>query len=291
MHITKGKADWIDFLNPSEEDLAWLKSHFQFEDLIINELRQPSPRSKVEAYDHFLFFTFYLPVYDPKEQTSHRAEIDFILTRHQVISVHYEKVEPLTEAEVDGAQNSLELVHNILSSLLVFEERQLRHIQEKLEEVGARIFKHQNRQILEKISRLKRDISEYRIIIRHQEPVLTSLHLRGVEFWGPEARMLLDDLLGVNQKIVGLIENFRETINDFEDTHSQLMNLRIQSAMKTFTILSFLTFPFVLFAAVYSLPVDANPFIHMPNAFWIAVGIIVVGIVGLLVYLQHKKWL
>lgn len=291
MHITKGKADWIDFLNPSEEDLAWLKSHFHFEDLIINELRQPSPRSRVESFDHFLFFTFYLPIYDTEEQTSHRAEIDFILTRHQVITVHYEKIQPLTEAEVDGANNSLELVHNILSSLLVFEERQLRHIQEKLEEVGARIFKHQNRATLERISRLKRDIAEYRIIIRHQEPVLDSLHIRGVEFWGPDARLLLDELLGLNQKIVGLIENFRETINDFEDTHSQLMNLRIQSAMKTFTILSFLTFPFVLFAAIYSLPVANNPFIHMQNAFWIAVGIIVVGIIALLLYLQSKKWL
>jgi magnesium transporter len=291
MHITKGKADWIDFLNPSEEDLAWLKSHFHFEDFIIEELRKPSPRSKVEAYDNFLFFTFYLPIFDEREQTSHRAEIDFILTRHQVISVHYEKIQPLNEAQVDGAQNSLELVHNIISSLLVFEERQLHHIQEKLEDVGARIFKHQNKQILEKISRLKRDISEYRIVIRHQEPVLTSLHLRGVEFWGPEARVLLDDLLGVNQKIVGLIENFRETINDFEDTHSQLMNLRINTAMKTFTILSFLTFPFVLFAAVYSLPVQDNPFVHMPNAFWIAVGIIVVGVISLLIYFQSKKWL
>lgn len=291
MHITKGKADWIDFLNPTEDDLGWLKSHFNFEDLIIEELRRPSPRSRVEAYDHFLFFTFYLPIYDEQEQTSHKVEIDFILTRHQVITVHYEKIQPLTEAEVDGAQNSLELVHSILSSLLIFEERELHHIQEKLEEIGARIFKHQNRQILEKISRVKRDISEYRIVIRHQEPVLTSLHLRGVEFWGPEARILLDDLLGVNQKVVGLIENYRETINDFEDTHSQLMNLKIQGAMKTFTILSFLTFPFVLFAAVFSLPVQDNPFIHMQGAFWIASGIIALGIISLLIYIQRKKWL
>ena len=291
MHITKGKADWIDFLNPTEDDLAWLKSHFNVHDLILDELRKPSARSKVEAYDHYLYFTCYVPIYDQIEESSSRAEIDFLITKHQVITVHYKKIQPLTEAETEKSGNSLELAHSLLSSLLIFEERQLHHIQEKLEEIGSNLFKNKEKQILEKISRLKRDVSEYRIIVRHQEPVLDSLHVRGMEFWGPEAKAYLDDLLGANQKVMGQIESFREAINDFEDTNNQLMNLKINSVMKTFTILSFLTFPFVLLATIFGLHVADNPFVSMPYAFWVLLGIMVVGLVALAIYFKRKSWL
>lgn len=49
------------------------------------------------------------------------------------------------------------------------------------------------------------------------------------------------------------IEGCRETIMDFELTTSYLMSAKVTDVMKTFTILSFLTFPFVLFVAVFSM--------------------------------------
>lgn len=291
MHITKGKADWIDFLNPSEEDLKWLKSKFGLHDLILEELKGPSARPKAEGYDNYIYLVYYFPVFDQKEQTSRKTEIDFIITRHQVITVHYEKIEPFVDVETAEANNSLELLHLIISSLLDFEMRQLHHIQEKIEYIGGRLFKNHEREVLEKISRMKRDISEYRIITKHQEPILDSLLIRGGEFWGPGARIHLNDLIGENLKIINHIESFRETINDFEDTNNQIMNLKINSVMKTFTILSFLTFPFVLFATVFGIHLDGNPLLEMENAFWVLLSIMVVGLTTLAIYFVKRKWL
>lgn len=291
MHITKGKADWIDILNPTQEDLGWLKEKFNIHDIILEELKEPSGRSKVEAYDHYLFLVYYFPIYDEKEQSSRRAEIDFIITRHQVITVHYETIEPFSTIDINTAENSLELMHIIMSALLIFEERQLKHVQDKIEEVGGKLFKGREKEILRKISRLKRDISEYRITIRHQEPLLDSLLLRGLEFWGPDSKVYLNDLIGTNQKIENQIQNYRETANDFEDTNNQLMSLKINNVMKTFTILSFLTFPFVLVATVFGLQVADNPFLSMPHAFVILVSVLVISISGLSIYFINKKWL
>lgn len=291
MHITKGKADWIDFLNPSEEDLAWLKTRFNFQDLILEELRRPSARTKVEAYDNHLFLVYYFPSYDPKEKTSRRAEIDFIITRHQVITAHYDKLEPFLDINTDGVENSLDLAHRIFSNLLSFEERQLYHIREELEEIGNRLFKGGERKTLEKISRLKRDISEYRIIVRHQEPLFDSLYLHGTEFWGPNSKILLNSLIGENQKVISQIEGYREALSDFEDTNNQIMELKMNSLIKTFTVLSFLTFPFALLTAVLSMPVRDNPFAELPHAFWILLSVISLGIISLAVYFTRKKWL
>jgi len=291
MHVTKGKADWIDFLNPTEDDLNWLKTHFHFKDLVLEELLKPSARTKVEAYENHLFLVYYFPSYDPKEKTSRRTEIDIIITRHQVITAHYDKVEPFMDINMNGVENSLDLAHRIFSNLLAFEERQLYHIREELEEIGNRLFKGGERKTLEKISRLKRDISEYRVIVRHQEPLFDSLHLHGTEFWGPEARAHLNNLMGESQKIVSQIESYRETLSDFEDTNNQIMELKMNGLIKTFTVLSFLTFPFALATAVLSMPVRDNPFAELPNAYWILLTVILIGIMSLAIYFQRKKWL
>ena len=49
---------------------------------------------------------------------------------------------------------------------------------------------------------LKRDISEYRIIVKLQAPILLSLSTVGKQFWGDEADIYMNDLIGDHLKIV-----------------------------------------------------------------------------------------
>ena len=119
---------------------------------------------------------------------------------------------------------------------------------------------------------MKRDVSEYRIVIRLQEPILRSLAVKGEKFWDGDAEVYLNDLMGDQLKIVNQLEDYREAISDFEDTNNQLMNLKINSVMKTFTSLSFFTFPFMLLAALFSMNTRDTPIIGLPGAFWIVVG-------------------
>ena len=84
---------------------------------------------------------------------------------------------------------------------------------------------------------------------------------KGKKFWGDSAEIYLNDLMGDQLKVVNQLEDYREAISDFEDTNNQLMNLKINSVMKTFTSLSFLTFPFMLIAALFSMNTRDTPLI------------------------------
>ena len=70
-----------------------------------------------------------------------------------------------------------------------------------------------------------------------------------------------------NDKTVKTEEVSAETISDFEDTNNQLMNLKINEVMRTFTTLSFLTFPFVLIATIFGMGAKDAPFVNEPNGF------------------------
>jgi len=297
MEIEKNKhVQWIDIQKPTGKDLAWLKQKFKLHPVIVDELRGPSARARVEQYDGYLYFVYYFPMYDTEDAASIRTEIDFIVTKHAVATVHYEPLTGVLEDfDVRAADSSLQLVHAIIQHLLNFQERQLRHVREKVEAVGRDIFHDKEREILEKITYLKRDISEYRIVVKLQEPTLKSLLAKGKAFWARDAKAedveaYLNDLAGDHLKVMNQLEDYRDAVSDFEDTNNQLMNLKINTVMKTFTSLSFLTFPFMLVAALFSMNTIDTPIVNLPGAFYIIVGIMLVGMISLGIYFKNKKW-
>jgi magnesium transporter len=300
MEINSGKTTWIDIVNPTEEDLENLDKKFHFHPVILDELKVPSARSRVENYDGYMFFVYHFPVFDETEKVSRRSEIDFLVTKNAVITVHYEELavigefadrlkDPSFKGKAFGG--TLHLIYELIEALIFFSKRQLRHIQEKVETISTELFKDKEKEILTKISYLKRDISEYRVIIRPQEHLLHSLLENGTEFWNHSSRVYLNDLIGDHFKLVNQLEDYREAVLDFDKTNTELMNLKTNQAMKTFTILSFMTFPFVLLVSVLGLNTADNPFLRHPQGFWIAMSVVVIGMILMAGYFKKKDWL
>ena len=292
METKKGKGvQWVDVEKPTDKDLVWLGKEYKLHPIIVEELRGPSARGRVEAYKDYLYFIYYFPVYDRDDEESTRTEIDFIITKDSVATVHYDGLDGVMDGfGVAECDSSLAVMYALIEHLINFQERQLRHIREKVEAVGKEIFKDKEKEVLERITYVKRDVSEYRIVVRLQEPILRSLLSKGKKFWGDDAEIYLNDLIGDQLKVVNQLEDYREAISDFEDTNNQLMNLKINSVMKTFTSLSFLTFPFLLIAALFSMNTRGTPIIGLPYAFWIVLAIMVVGMVVMTVYFKRKGW-
>jgi len=292
MEIKKGKGvEWVDVEKPTGKDLAWLGKEYHLHPVIVDELRGPSARGRVEAYKDYLFFIYYFPVYDRNDEASARTEIDFIVTKDSVVTVHYDGLGGVMDGfDVEDCDSSLAVMYRLIEHLINFQERQLRHIREKVESVGKEIFKDKEKEVLQRITYVKRDVSEYRIVVRLQEPILRSLLVKGKKFWGDSAEIYLSDLMGDQLKVVNQLEDYREAISDFEDTNNQLMNLKINSVMKTFTSLSFLTFPFMLIAALFSMNTRDTPLIGLAYGFWIIIGIMIVGMILLTVYFKRKGW-
>ena len=287
----KKAAYWVDITNPQEKHLEWLKREFNIHQVIIDELRGPSARPRTEVYKDYIYFIYYFPDYDQKEETSRRAEIDFLVTKNHVITVHYEDIEALRDFSIKKDEDPLKLLYYIIQALLQFQERQLRHIREKVEAIGKELFKNKEKEVLRRISRLKRDISEYRIIVRHQRPILESLAEKVLPFAGTSADIpYMRDLVGDQLKIVHQLDDYRQAISDFEDTNNQIMNLKINDVMKTFTILSFLTFPFMLISALFAMDTPGIPLSNVEGGFWIVVGAMAVTMATLIRYFKKKGW-
>lgn len=302
MRTVKGKVTWIDIRRPTRDDLDFLKKLHKFHPIILDELLHFSTRSRVEAHSSYLFLTYHLPVYDESMKTSRRAEVDFLITKTHVITVHYEDLEPLDiffrslsnnvhVKELALKHDTSRLIYYIIQEMIAFSMRQLHHVQESLSYITQEIFKGREEEMLQRISYVKRDVMDYSIINRPQEILLSSLVDVGNKFWSHGAEIYLNDLVGDHLKTAQNLENYRQVIESLEETNGQLLSAKTNRVMQRFTIFAFLTFPVFLVVSVLQIDYVNNLMSSLPFSFWsISIGSVIV-VIALIIVFKKKGWL
>lgn len=301
MQIIKGKTTWIDIFKPNAADIEVLKKHHAFHPIILEELLQPSARGRVEHYKEYLFVVYHIPVYDPKTRTSRRAEIDILVTKNSFILVRYEQLEQIDafineigrnaqlQKELLGGESFMAL-YRVMEEIIKFSLRQLRHVEEQVHYVATEIFSGRETELLKNISYIKRNILDYRLIVRPHDSMFHSLRENGSTFWGEKSRVYLADLVGDNLKVTQNLENYFEIIESLENTNGQLLSAATNATIQRFTVLAFLiTIP--LFFIFLTDNHFGQTLIGSTGTFWTVLVLIFVLVGALAVVFKKKKML
>lgn len=302
--ISENNLTWVDIEKPTQKDIEWLKNNFNFHPITLSELIPSSQREKMEHFNDYLFLVTYVPVFNNKKRTTVPAEVDFLITLDHVITVHDKPLEPLKNFQ-EKCQNKPEfrkkyfgpttghLLYWLNEEFLNFAERQLVHISKNIQDIEDGIFKNIERDMIMEISTIKRDILDFRIAIRPLRRIFESLNYKALKFWPESSDLLIyfSDLLGDYEKAWNEIDNYTDTINALENTNANLLNDKTNTIVKTFTILSFITFPAILIATILQINVANSPILGLANGFWIIVGLVVLTVVIMWFYFKTRKWL
>jgi len=302
MRIIKNKTTWVDILNPSKKDIEYVGKLHKFHPIILDELLHTSARSRVEAHQKYLFLTYHLPVYDGNMKTSRRAEVDFLITKDKVITVHYEDLEAINNfwRRLSNDKNFKDralggntgfILYYLIEEILAFSQRQLRHIEDKTTHISEQLFQKKESVLLERISYLKRDILDYSIISEPQKMLLESLKEVSNIFWGEEMKIYFSDLSGDHLKILQYLNNYKETVAALEQTNSQLLSAKTNAVMQKFTVLAFLTYPVVIITSLFNVGIVNTLIKNDPVVFFgILAGSIFISFI-LLIFFRKRGWL
>ncbi|MBI4992146.1 MAG: hypothetical protein HZB99_02915 [Candidatus Harrisonbacteria bacterium] len=302
MRIIKHKLTWIDVQNPTKKDIEFIRKQHRFHPIILDELLHTSARSRVEPYEKYLFMTYHLPMYDKNIKSSRKAEVDFLITKDRIITVHYEDLEPLNNfwRHLNNDKNFKEralgestgrTAYYLIEEVLAFAQRQLRHIEENVSELTKELFQNKEAQLLQRISYLKRDILDYSIISDPQKIILESLREVGGKFWNEEMKIYLSDLAGDHLKIMQQLQNFKETVEALEQTNSQLLSAKTNAVMQRFTVLAFLTFPLVLLTSLFNVGAIDKLINSNPIIFGFSFVLVLIVTILLLILFRKRGWL
>ena len=293
---------WYHFFKPSPADLRWLEGHFDFHPLVMAELARPTMRPTVDNFDGYLYLVLHFPIFETQERKTHPREVDFIITKKELISVAYEPVPPLEDffkkcstekscEDLFASKTPAHLFYHIVHGLYAVALRELDHIQENINRIEEEIFSGREREVVEELSIVRRDIIDFRRAIKPQLMTLESLLEHGVVMFGPALKPFFLGLVGEFTKVWDLLENNKEALDALYDNNATLLSVKQNDVMKVLTIMAFTTFPLVLFAQLFGMNTLATPIVGSPNDFWIIVGIMVAATLGMFMFFKSKKWL
>ena len=296
------KLTWIDLENPTREEVERLMEEYDIHRLVGEELLGATVRPKVDLYDNLIYLILHFPTISHNHNGKTEQEVDFIIGKNFIITVRYDTVDPLREFSKVFEVNSILDKSNIgdhAGYIFFYIMRQmykslgseLSTITNRLKDIEERIFKGEEEQMVREISNANKSLLDFRESIRFHKEVLESFEVAGKSFFEEKFHYYLRAIIGEYYKVFSLLENQKEMVVDLRETNDSLLTNKTNEIMKFIAMISFVTFPLSLVAAIFGMNTEYLPVVGSNGDFWIVTGFMFVMALLIFVYFKIKRWL
>lgn len=294
---------WVDVQSPTQDEVRALMEEFSIHPLVADELLGPTLRPKVDFYPDFIYLILHFPAISHKHDGGEDQEIDFIVGKKFIITAHYGLIDQLHEFSKVFEVNSILdkanmgdhagfILFYILKDMYKYLDNELDHISHDFNEIQAKIFKGNERDMVNSISHVNRDLLNFKQILRPHKEVLESFEIAGTKFFGGDFAYYLRTIVGEFYKLSSILDGHRDTVFNLRDTNDSLLTTKTNDIMKTLTVTAFILLPLTFIGQLFGMSVVNIPLVNDPDAFWIIVGLM--GVVGAFLFGYFKffkKWM
>lgn len=301
-----GRLTWININNAKKKEIDYLKRKYKFNDIDLNDsfASQYAQRPKFYNRHNYCFLILQFPFYDPKTRKIEPEEIDFFITKNQIITVHKNNLPPLVElfnlCSVDKfyreqylTSNNIHFLYEIIIRLQEYCYPILDHISLDVKNIEDNIFIGHERRMVQEIMFVKRNVLNVRKIMEAHKNAIQKLTKEKISFFPVHKyKIYYIDLIEHTKNIWDILESQKGLIEAMENTNTTLVSFKLNDIMRTLTIFSVIVFPLTLLAAIFGMnTINGMPFMDSPFGFWIIVGIMFVGSLFMFFFFKKKKWL
>ncbi len=291
---------WVDIESPTEDDLLEIERDFKINPEVKKELSLPSERPKVDMYKNYMYMILHFPKYKQNGKGTDSSEIDFIIGKDFLVTVHYDTINPIIEFgkifETDSVLKKMNMEHGgkiffyLLRRIYENMEEELSTIEDRLRDIETLMFEKNGTDALESLSKLNKELIDFRRTMRMHRDVFKSLEKSSKDFFGEEFSFYTTTLLGNYERIWHMLVSNKETLLDLRQTSDSLFTARTNRVVKTLTVLTFITIPLSIIADFGQNSINI-PFIGHKYDFFIFIGGMVVVASLMVAIFKKKKWL
>jgi magnesium transporter len=299
--ITYGKVTWTDIENPATKDVEVLRRNFSFHPLDLEDCLSKIERPKIDEYDDYLFIVMHFPIYDSDRESSQPAEIDFFIGANYLVTVHDGRLKPLLELFEDcrsyeqtrqrhmGAGAS-RLLHSVIDKLVDYCFPILAKVDHNIQTIEDEMFTEHMRQIVQRISVVRRDIIALRRIIKPQLAIVANLEHVDRPLIREDLDVYFGDIHDHLRKAWEELEDYREVLEGLSDTSESVISYRINDVMKLLTIISVIMLPLTLISGIYGMNVIL-PGESLLLTFPIIIAVMAIIVLVMVIFFKKKNWL
>ena len=299
-----GQVAWTDLENPTAEEVEKVAESHKLRQSIARELMDPSNSSKAVVYNDYIYLILQFPL--RLKRADHHViidhEIDFIIGKDFIITTHYKVIESLEHFEKAIETNAIlekEKTEDHAGHLFYYiTQRMYGHMRHDIDAVNAeltaaedRIFSGEEREMVQVISNLSRELLDFRQTCRAHFETLESLDKAKGDFsdqtFGTYVADIKEDFIAVRDAVV----NGHELAKELRETNDSLLTTKQNETIKFMTVVTSITFPLSLFVELFAMNTMNTPIVSQPYGFAVIVTIVLVITLLAFAYFKRKKWL
>lgn len=304
--LTAKNFTWIDIDHPAIDDIAYIKKNYGIRDIVLDRLIPPMKRSEIEDYNQYFFIILHFPSFDRYSRKSQPEEIDIIIAKNTLITSHngtlsahnkfFQNCNECSEEKITLlGKGHMHLLYHLLDSLIDAQLPMLDHIAENITQIEEKVFKGQEQEMLREIAIVKRDIIDFRRIVKPQHSILETLNRKAYKLFGDIYMKNIErhaqEIIGSNIKIWNTIENHKEMIESIEETNQSLLSYKLNQTMKFLAAVSVILTPMALMINIWGTSFGDIPLKNNPFGFWIVLAFVLMFGFFLTVYFKARKWM
>ncbi|MFP3918070.1 magnesium/cobalt transporter CorA [Lysinibacillus telephonicus] len=295
--LSNYKWFWVDFSEPTDEELKHLSNTFHFHPLAIEDCVQEFQRPKLDYYNNYTFYVTHIVREERNEII--KEELDFfvgescIVTFHKVPSIEVTKVWTrfLSQESIENwdpyyifyeildkiVDNYFPLVYRIEDELEKMVENNQSH---SMNFLMNELFETRNMllNLLHTINPM-RDLL-YRMLNSHH------LNLNRIS----ERREYFSDIYDHLLKLSEMVMTNREVTADIRDSYLSLSSQQTNNVMKLLTIITSIFAPLTFIAGIYGMNFENIPELSWKYGYFLSLGLMALIGVTMLLWFKKKGW-
>ncbi len=299
--IKIGTLRWHHILNPSDENLEYLKDNFHFHPLDIEDCKEEyNQRPKVDVYDDYYFMILHFPFFDRYNKFLRTREVKIFWGEDYVITIgksHWVVTEMFKEGKEQEAQSetfeigtSDALLYAILERLMKATQIIIKKIGDDVDSINRALFDIKAERTIEKISIIRKNIILLNTMFKPQLPLLARFESGQIEGYANNMEDYWGNILDYYKQMWDMTEDYAELIEGLSQTFDSLQANRTNEIIKILTLISSILLPLTFLTGLYGMNVNL-PLKDDPRAFWIVIAAMLLIVISMYILFKRKKWM
>jgi len=296
---------WLDLESPNDDEISQLIKRYALHPLVGEELKVTSSLAKIDFYDDYILVVLTLPARTRNGGGYEIAdrEITFVIGKTFLITSRTETIEQLEYFSKVFETNSIlnkeermehagHLFYYMVKRIYAGMVEDLENIKDAITSAKTRIFKGDERKMVEVLSNLGRELIDIKQTARmHRDIWEEMVAYADKNFFGKDFSVYIRDIRDEFNVIHELIANTHELLAELRGTNDSLLNAKQNETIKMLTIITLIFYPATLISSVFTIPAIGIPIIAMNNSWSILMLLSVLVTGGFIWFIKKKRWI
>lgn len=281
---------WIDFNQPTEDEVLELDRSLHFHPLAIEDCIHKLQRPKLDYYEDYCFFV----THSLDESKIEKEEINFFLGKNYIVSFHHHESKEIYDVwqrlkgskKVNKWDSDLVLYH-IIDKLVDNYFPIVYQLEEALDQIENNTTDMTMEALLDRLFNARHNLLKLRHTVTPMRDLvyrmLNSHRLKGIK----QKKEYFSDIHDHLLKLTEMIDANREITNDIRDSYLSLNSHQTNRIMKVLTVITTIFMPLTFIAGVYGMNFENMPELTWNLGYFLILSIMLS--IGVAMYLWFKK--